>query len=143
MRKPAFSAKRLIRRSPLLRTGKHSPKQRIQRRTQIGPIRREDNTLAVRNEEKPNLINTFFTTVGTSLSKNTVCPPVETGKEPTLTQTISTISISEDSLFRKIKARKPNKAGGPDGITPKLLLLAEPAVVPSLTKLYSISVNSG
>ena len=88
------------------------------RRPQIGPIRREYNTLAVRDEEKANLINTVFATVGTSLSRNTVCPLVETGNDPTLKQTISTISISEESIFRKIKALKPNKAGGPDGITP-------------------------
>ena len=113
------------------------------RRPQIGPIRREDNTLAVREDEKANQINTFFATVRTSLSRNTVCPPVEIGNDPTLTQTISTISISEESISRKFKALKPNKAGGPDEVTPKLLLSAEPAVVPSLTKLYSISVNNG
>ena len=114
------------------------------RRPQIGPIRREANSLAVRDGEKANLINTFFPTVGTSLSRNPTCQaPVETRNDPAPTQTISTNPISEESISRKIKALKPNKAGGPDGITPRLLRLAEPAVVPSLTKLYSISVNSG
>ena len=53
-------------------------------------------------------------------------------------QSISDVSISENSISRKIKALKVNKVEGPDGITPKLLRLAEPAVVPSLTKLYSL-----
>ena len=43
----------------------------------------------------------------------------------------------------KIRYLKVNKAKGPDGITPKLLRLAEPAVVPSLTKLYSLSAKEG
>lgn len=53
------------------------------RKSQIGPIRREDNTPAVRDEEKANLINTFFATVGTSLSRNPACQAsVETGNDP-------------------------------------------------------------
>ena len=47
------------------------------RRLQIGPLKRGDNTLAVRDEEKANLINTFFATVRTSLSRNSICAPVE------------------------------------------------------------------
>ena len=49
----------------------------------------------------------------------------------------------ENSISRKIKAVKDDKAEGPDGITPKLLRLAEPAVVPSLTKLYALSAKEG
>ena len=58
-------------------------------------------------------------------------------------QSISDVSISENSISRKIKALKVNNAEGPDGLTPKLLRLAEPAVVPSLTKLYSLSAKEG
>ena len=60
MRKPAFSAKRSILGIPLLRTGKYSEATNPKRRPQIGPIRREDNTLAAREDEKANRINTFL-----------------------------------------------------------------------------------
>ena len=39
------------------------------RRPRIGPFKRDDNTLAVRDEEKANLMNTFFANVGASLSR--------------------------------------------------------------------------
>ena len=82
------------------------------RRPQIGPIRREDNTLAVGDEEKANLINTFFATVGTSLSRNPACQaPVETGNDPAPTQTISTIPISEESISRKSRPGNPTRPG--------------------------------
>ena len=37
------------------------------RRPQIGPIKRDDKTLAVRDDEKANLINAYFATVGTEI----------------------------------------------------------------------------
>ena len=49
------------------------------RRPHIGPLKWDDNTLAVRDEEKANLMNTFFVTVGASLSRNSTCAPVEAG----------------------------------------------------------------
>ena len=39
------------------------------RRPGIGSFKRDDNTLAVRDEEKANLMNTLFSNVGASLSK--------------------------------------------------------------------------
>ena len=84
------------------------------RRLQIGPLQRGDNTLAVRDEEKANLINTFFATVRTSFSRNSICAPVEAGIDTAPIQTISDVSISQNSLSRKIKAVKINKAEGPD-----------------------------
>ena len=84
-----------------------------------------------------------FATVGTSLSRNSTCALVEAEIDIAPIQSISDVSISENSKSRKIKALKVNKAEGPDGITPKLLRLAEPAVVPPLTKLYSLSANEG
>ena len=129
--------------SPLLHTGKYYPRLRNQILPHTGPLKRDDNTLAVRDEEKANLMNTFFATVGAGLSRNSTCAPVEAEIDIAPIQTISDVQISENSISRKIKALKVNKAEGPDGITPKLLRLAEPAVVPSLTKLYSLSAKEG
>ena len=76
------------------------------RRPQIGPLKRDDNTQAVRDEEKANLMNTFFATVGASLLRNSTCAPVETEINTAPIQTISNVSISENSIFRKIKASR-------------------------------------
>ena len=113
------------------------------RRPRIGPFKRDDNTVAVRDEEKANLMNTFFANVGASISRNSTRAPVVAEIDIAPIQSISDVSISENSISRKIKALKVNKAEGPDGTTPKLLRLAEPAVVPSLTKLYSLSAKEG
>ena len=71
-------------------------------------------------------MNTFFATVGASLSRNSTCAPVEAEIDIAPIQSISDVSISENSISRKIKALKVNKVEGPAGITPKLLRLAEP-----------------
>lgn len=39
------------------------------------------------------------------------------------------ITICENFVRRKLKAINPNKSAGPDDIAPKLLKLAEPAIV--------------
>ena len=64
-------------------------------------------------------------------------------RDATTIQTVSNIQISEKLIWRKIKAVKTNKATGPDEVTPKLLRIAEPEIVPPLTKLYSLSVEKG
>ena len=46
-------------------------------------------------------------------------------------------------VSKLVKAVKTNKATGPDQITLKLLRIAEPEIVPPLTKLYSLSVEKG
>ena len=53
------------------------------------------------------------------------------------------ITVYEDSVRRKLKAIKPNKSAGPDDIAPKLLKLAEPAIVSPLTGLFSFCAHLG
>ena len=62
-----------------------------------------------------------------------------TGSVPSVNVT----TICEDSVRRKLKAIKPNKSAGPDEIQPKLLKLAEPAIVSPLTGLFSFCANLG
>ena len=44
---------------------------------------------------------------------------------------------------QKLKAIKINKSAGPDGISPKLLKLAETAIVRPLTRLVSLCAQAG
>ena len=57
--------------------------------------------------------------------------------------TVTDIAVCEDSVRRKLKAIKPNKPAGPDDIPPKLLKLAEPAIVSPLTGLFSFCAYLG
>ena len=113
------------------------------RRPQIGPIKRDDKTLAVRDDEKANLINAYFTTVSTEISRNPTYAQEDVGNDDTPIRTISSFSISKELISKKIKALKPNISAGPDLITPKLLRLAEPVIVSPLTELYSMSIDKG
>ncbi|XP_068735462.1 uncharacterized protein [Montipora capricornis] len=113
------------------------------RRQHIEPIRRDDKTPTVRDDEKANLMNAFIATVGIEISRSPSCTRRAVSSDGSPVQTISSCSIPEESVSRKIKALKPNMVAGPDGITPKLLRLAEPAVVSPLTKLYARSITIG
>ena len=113
------------------------------RKQHIGPIRRDDKTLAVLDDEKAKLMNAFFATVDIEISRNPSCTRKAVSNGGLPVQTISSCSIPEDSVSRKIKALKPSNATGPDWITPKLLRLAEPAIVSPLTKLYARSITKG
>ena len=55
---------------------------------------------------------------------------------------VTDITVYEDSVRRKLKAIKPNKSAGPDDIAPKLLKLAEPAIVSPLTGLFHSVLTS-
>ena len=56
---------------------------------------------------------------------------------------VTDITVCVDSVRRKLKAIKPNKSAGPDDIPPKLLKLAEPAIVSPLTGLFSFCACLG
>ena len=88
-------------------------------------------------------MNAFFATVGIEISGNPSCTRRAVSNDGSPVQTISSCSIPEESISRKIKALKPNKAAEPDGITPKLLRLAEPAIVSPLIKVYARSITKG
>ena len=53
----------------------------------------------------------------------------------------SKIFVTYMHLQGKLKAIKPNKSAGPDDIAPKLLKLAEPAIVSPLTGLFSFCAH--
>ena len=53
------------------------------RRLQIGPIKRDDKTFAVRDDEKANLINAYFATVGTEISRNPTYAQEDAGNDDT------------------------------------------------------------
>ena len=53
------------------------------------------------------------------------------------------ISITEDGVRKLLLNLNPNKACGPDGITPRLLKMVTEELTPALTLLYRISYLSG
>ena len=113
------------------------------RRPRIGPFKRDDNTLAVRDEEKANLMNAFFANIGASLWRNSTRAPVVAEIDIAPIQSVSDVSICENSISRKIKALKVNKAEGPDGITPEAVTVSWTCSGSGAHQTYSLSAKAG
>ena len=106
-------------------------------RKKIGPLKRDDNSLAVKDTEKASLMNCFFSTIAEKLNAGQLqAPQPLTSPCSKPVPCISDINLSSLDIDRKITLLKNNKATGPDGISPKLLKLAGTAVVGPLTSLF-------
>ena len=117
-------------------------------RKTIGPVKRDDGTLALADQEKACIMNSYFTTVGLNLASN--FPPI-TGKRqganssPKDNRTVPLLKeghVSGLAIRNKLEALNANKSMGPDNIQPKLLKLAGGAIIPSLESLYRYSIQT-
>ena len=114
--------------------------------TVIGPLKTESEQFVIKDDEKACLMNNYFATVGEKLELD--LPTLNTQPLPSDLQPIcapppplSEVKLSEDSVLQQIKHLKPNKATGPDGISPKLLKLANQALSTHLTSLFRWSID--
>ena len=110
------------------------------RRNRIGPLKEGGWKPCL---EKANLINDFFANIGTRLGRANRNFPQQSDRIGCSVPSVTDITVYEDSVRRKLKAIKPNKSAGPDDIAPKLLKLAEPAIVSRLTGLLSFCAHLG
>ncbi|KAL9982072.1 hypothetical protein ACROYT_G010864 [Oculina patagonica] len=108
----------------------------------IGPLKRENESLAVDDEEKANLMNTYFSSIGEKLARSVEPLPLRPIIEEAVPR-LSCIPLSCSIIEKKLSSLKPSKATGPDGISPKLLKLAGPSVAAPLTNLYVRSMDQG
>ena len=110
----------------------------------IGPLKREDDSLALLDEEKAALMNSYFSAIGEKLAdKLPPPPPVIDRREPGVIRNLSAvppplneITISQGSVRKKVQLLKINTSTGPDHIPPKLIKLAGAAIVPALVALF-------
>ena len=112
-------------------------------RKSIGPIKKEDETLALTDKEKANSINLFSSNVRNKLNNllptSTRLQPItlENREVPLLSQVV----LNREAVSRKINSSQVKKSAGPDNIHPKLLRVAGDAVIPSLVSLYQHSID--
>ena len=116
-------------------------------RTNIGLLKRDDNTLALDDSEKACLMNLFFATIGQKLSDN--LPPTDNVKGATVVNAdtkkvplLVDFNVSWSKIRDKVNALKTNKSTGPDDIQPKRFKLASDSIVPSLLSLYQHSIET-
>ena len=115
----------------------------------IGPLKRDDGSLALADDEKASLMNSYFATIGKKLaeeflftSKSSLPHKLNTAKTTTEPPPLEGFTISQNSIQTKVNALNINKSTGPDNISSKLLKIAGNAIVPALTGLYQFSYES-
>ena len=87
-------------------------------RKAIGPLKREDGSLAVDDKEKSNLVNNFFSNIGEKLADS--FQPQYLSHQATSTKIVpcvNNIALSPLAIERKSANLKTNKATGPYDIT--------------------------
>ena len=115
----------------------------------IGPLKRDDGSLTVCDVEKANMMNAYFSSIGTKLAAQLPAYlsalQIETGPADDSTDipTLAVINIQEGTIKSKILNLKTNKATGPDEIAPRLVRLLGETVVSPLASLFTSSLKSG
>ena len=115
----------------------------------IGPLKRDDGSLAVCDKEKANMMNAYFSSIGTKLATQLPAHlpvlPFETGigNDSRDIPTLAVIGIQEDIVKSKILNLKTNKATGPDEVAPRLLRLLGGTVAPPLVSLFTSTFKTG
>ena len=118
-------------------------------RKTIGPVKRDDGTLALDDQEKACIMNSYLTTVGLNLAND--FPPI-TGKrqgansslkdDRTVPLLIKEVHVSGLAIRNKLEALNANRSMGPDNIQLKLMKLAGGAIIPFLESLCRYSIQT-
>eukprot|EP00745_Piridium_sociabile_P027724 TRINITY_DN44613_c1_g1_i1.p1 TRINITY_DN44613_c1_g1~~TRINITY_DN44613_c1_g1_i1.p1 ORF type:complete len:604 (+),score=154.71 TRINITY_DN44613_c1_g1_i1:145-1812(+) len=110
----------------------------------VSPLK-VDGKLVTDAKGKAEALNTQFQS---AFSERFPCTPEDflarTGLNPEPQgPTCNSINISEAGVKKLLKGLNPNKAPGPDGISPRILKDLADEISPALTLLYQSSVNTG
>ena len=100
-------------------------------------IKRLDGKIVTSDQEKAEIFNEHFSSIGQKLADR--LPDAEYKNSSSLinrvTPTVMDINITYESVSQGLLNLKPDKACGPDKVSPKLLKSAGRALIPSLLSL--------
>ena len=97
-----------------------------------------NNELITDSKDKADNFNEYFLSHSNVDDSNTALPELNT-----LDSSLTNIIITEEEVSDQLSSIITSKSTGPDGITPKLLKEAGHTIVPSLTKLFNLSLSTG
>ena len=113
-------------------------------RKAIGPLKREDGSLAVDDKEKSNLVNNFFSNIGEKLAGSFQPQyPSDLATSTKIVPCVNNIALLPLAIERKLANLKTNKATGPDDISPKIVKEAGDALLTPLMFLCNMSLKDG
>ena len=112
-------------------------------RKAIGPLKREDGSLAINEKEKADLMNNFFSNIGKNLTTNLSIMRNTASTTVKSVPCIKDVTLSRTEIEEHLKNLKGNKATGPDQISSRTLKAVGNALVDPLYHLYCNSLKSG
>ena len=106
------------------------------------PVLNHGSVTANTNEEKADMLNSFFSTCF-----NPAFPPLS----PSNASTSSTCDVSstddllctDEEVYGMLSSLDVSKASGPDGVSARMLKMTAEFIAPSVCKLFNISLQTG
>ena len=100
------------------------------------PVLSQDNTNAITDEEKSNMLNSYFSKCWNH-SEPPLTDPLECNYEETCPDHLF---CTTQEIVQLIKGLDVSKANGPDGISARMLKATSESIAPSLTNLFNLSI---
>ena len=104
------------------------------------PVLNHGSMTANTNEEKAEMLNSFFSTCF-----NPTFPPLSPSNVPTASTRDDSIDLlcTEEDVYGLLSSLDTSKASGPDGISARMLKMTAEFIAPSVCKLFNISLLTG
>ena len=115
---------------------KYAASQRKMKK-EIPPLKKKDGNLTANDQEKANALNEQFTSVFTLENKETV-PEFE--GIPVNTK-LTSITVTEDTVLKRLQNLRVDKAPGPDDVHPYILKYLSETLAKPLTILFNLSLT--
>ena len=106
-------------------------------RSDIGDILKKDGSIASNNKDKAEALNNFFTSVFTHENLGTV-PSLD---DKNFDCPLSSVIITPEKVYKKLKKLKKNKSAGPDGFHPRILWECAETIKVPLALIFNKSLN--
>ena len=111
---------------------------KIKGRENISNLLKDDGTLTENDQQKAEVLKTFFHSVFTDDSNQNDMPVFEPR-----TQKLLSHIVSEDQMERALKSLKIDKSPGPDGLHPRVLKEVATEIAKPLTILFNTTIRTG
>ena len=106
-------------------------------------IKAQDGRIVTSDQDKAEILNEHFSTIGEKLANE--FPPFSEEDGFThitrVTPTIMNIELTHDAIGEGLQKLKADKACGPDKVAPRLLKAAGDTIIPSLISIYKSSAS--
>ena len=117
-------------------------RSKMKTKDRVGPLTDSDGNTITDNQEAANLLNNFFTSVFTNEDTSNLPQPVQLFTED-ISQKLSKISLTTDTILKSLTNLKPNKAPGVDKIMPNIVKEVAEEIVLPLTNIFQSSLDDG